>query len=82
MYGEHASGELRYIPHIRFEECFEFRCQKLCFVNFQLTGQLGEVMQESAQAALSYIRANSDALGLSSNYYQNHDIMIINNILM
>ncbi|MEE3228801.1 MAG: endopeptidase La, partial [Chloroflexota bacterium] len=41
---------------------------------FQLTGQLGEVMQESAQAALSYIRANSDALGLSANYYQNHDI--------
>jgi len=41
---------------------------------FQLTGQLGEVMQESAQAALSYIKANSDALGLSSNHYQNHDI--------
>ncbi|MBH28048.1 MAG: endopeptidase La [Chloroflexi bacterium] len=41
---------------------------------FRLTGQLGEVMQESAQAALSYIKANSDALGLSSNHYQNHDI--------
>ena len=43
-------------------------------MGFQLTGQLGEVMQESAQAALSYIKANSDALGLSSNHYQNHDI--------
>jgi ATP-dependent Lon protease len=42
--------------------------------SFKLTGQLGEIMQESAQAALSYIKANSSALGLSSNHYKNHDI--------
>ncbi len=41
---------------------------------FQLTGQLGEIMQESAQAALSYIKSNSSALGLSSNQYKNYDI--------
>jgi ATP-dependent Lon protease len=32
--------------------------------NLMLTGQLGEVMQESAQAALSYARANAQALGI------------------
>jgi ATP-dependent Lon protease len=39
-----------------------------------LTGQLGEVMQESAQAALSYIRARSNELGLSRSFYSNKDI--------
>ena len=41
---------------------------------FQLTGQLGSVMQESAQAALSYVRSHSEDLGLASDYYQHHDI--------
>jgi ATP-dependent Lon protease len=41
-----------------------------------ITGQLGEVMQESAQAALSYIRSRSAQLGLSSNFYQKIDIHI------
>ena len=39
-----------------------------------LTGQLGEVMQESAQAALSYIRARSNEFGLSRSFYSNVDI--------
>lgn len=39
-----------------------------------LTGQLGEVMQESAQAALSYIRARALELGLSRSFYSNKDI--------
>ncbi len=39
-----------------------------------LTGQLGEVMQESAQAALSYIRARATELGLSRSFYSNKDI--------
>jgi len=39
-----------------------------------LTGQLGEVMQESAQAALSYIRARSNEFGLSRSFYSNKDI--------
>jgi len=41
-----------------------------------VTGQLGEVMQESAQAAMSYIRSRADALGLASNFYQKIDIHI------
>lgn len=41
-----------------------------------LTGQLGEVMQESAQAALSYIRSRAEDLGLKSSFYANKDIHI------
>jgi ATP-dependent Lon protease len=41
---------------------------------FQITGQLGEVMQESARAALSYVRANAKALGVKDNYFARHDI--------
>jgi len=39
-----------------------------------ITGQLGDVMQESAQAALSYIRGRAQALGLSREFYRNVDI--------
>jgi ATP-dependent Lon protease len=42
--------------------------------NFQLTGQLGEVMQESARAALSYIRSISDKLKIPKEYWGAHDI--------
>ncbi|MCA1765664.1 MAG: endopeptidase La [Desulfobulbaceae bacterium] len=41
-----------------------------------ITGKLGEVMQESAQAALSYIRSRSLCLGLSPEFYQKLDIHI------
>ena len=41
-----------------------------------LTGQLGDVMQESAQAALSYIRSRASELGLKSSFYSNKDIHI------
>jgi ATP-dependent Lon protease len=41
---------------------------------FQLTGSLGDVMQESARAALSYVRANAEELGLSSGFFQDTDI--------
>jgi ATP-dependent Lon protease len=40
------------------------------------TGQLGSVMQESAQAALFYARANSGALGLDADFYTKYDIHI------
>src|SRR5579875_2148635 len=39
-----------------------------------ITGQLGDVMQESAQAALSYIRARAHALGLPRDFYRNVDL--------
>lgn len=40
------------------------------------TGQLGEVMQESIQAALSVVRARSDLLGVPKNFFDKHDIHI------
>jgi ATP-dependent Lon protease len=41
-----------------------------------LTGQLGDVMKESAKAALSYIRANANALGVSPDFYKTKEIHI------
>jgi ATP-dependent Lon protease len=41
-----------------------------------LTGKLGEVMQESAQAALSYVRSRADRLGLDPSFHTSHDIHI------
>jgi ATP-dependent Lon protease len=40
------------------------------------TGQLGDVMQESAQAALSYIRSRSHSLGLAKDFYRHLDIHV------
>ena len=39
-----------------------------------LTGQLGDVMKESAQAGLSYIRSNAEELGIASDFYEHADI--------
>jgi ATP-dependent Lon protease len=44
--------------------------------NLTLTGQLGEVMQESAQAALSYARAHASELGIKANDFDQLDIHI------
>ena len=41
-----------------------------------LTGQLGDVMKESAGAALSYIRSNAEQAGISPDFYDTHDLHI------
>ena len=42
----------------------------------ELTGNLGDVMKESAHAALSYIRANAQKLGVASDFYKTKDIHV------
>jgi ATP-dependent Lon protease len=41
-----------------------------------ITGQLGDVMKESAQAALSWVRAHTDQLGLPESWFAEHDVHI------
>jgi ATP-dependent Lon protease len=41
-----------------------------------ITGQLGDVMQESIQAAMSVVRSRSAALGIPANFYQEQDIHV------
>ena len=42
----------------------------------QMTGQLGDVMKESAQAAMSYARSRAESLGVDANYFEEHNIHI------
>jgi ATP-dependent Lon protease len=41
-----------------------------------ITGSLGDVMRESAQAALSYIRSNAGEFGIPDDFFEHHDIHI------
>ena len=43
---------------------------------FTLTGQLGDVMKESATAAISFLRSRSHELGLPDDYFAKHDLHI------
>ena len=42
----------------------------------QVTGQLGEVMQESAQAALSWVRSHTEELGVPEEWFSEHDVHV------
>jgi ATP-dependent Lon protease len=44
--------------------------------NLTITGKLGDVMQESAQAAMSYVRSRANQMGLEKNFYQRLDTHI------
>ncbi len=44
--------------------------------NMIITGKLGDVMQESAHAAMSYVRSRAESLGLERNFYQKMDTHI------
>jgi ATP-dependent Lon protease len=44
--------------------------------NFRLTGKLGDVMKESAQAALTFLRSNAQKYGLDETFFENNEIHI------
>lgn len=44
--------------------------------NFTLTGKLGDVMKESAQAAFTYVKSISEKLDLPEDYFEKHDIHV------
>ena len=44
--------------------------------SFTMTGQIGQVMQESMQAALTWVRSNAPSLGISEQFFADHDIHI------
>ena len=44
--------------------------------NFTMTGQIGQVMQESMQAALTWVRSNGAQLGISEDFFSTHDLHI------
>jgi len=57
---------------IIFVEATKMRGEK----GLTLTGQLGEVMKESAQAALAYVRSKSKELGIEEDFFEKNDIHI------
>ncbi len=44
--------------------------------DFELTGQLGDVMKESAKAAITYIRSNAERLGISGDFHEKKDLHV------
>ena len=57
---------------ILFVECSQVKGQR----GLMLTGQLGDVMKESAQAAMTYVRSKANKLGLNKKQFENSEIHI------
>jgi ATP-dependent Lon protease len=60
-----AGGEILYIE-----------ASKMKGKGLTLTGQLGDVMKESARAAIGYIRSNAEELGIDEDFFENHEVHI------
>jgi len=58
--------------HILFIEAAKMPGKK----GLTITGHVGDVMQESAQAAMTYIRAKAEQLGIAPDFFEKHDIHI------
>lgn len=58
--------------HILFIEAAKMPGKK----GLTITGHIGDVMQESAQAAMTYVRAKAEQLGISPDFFEQHDIHI------
>jgi ATP-dependent Lon protease len=58
--------------HILFIEAAKMPGKK----GLTITGHVGDVMQESAQAAMSYVRAKAEQLGIAPDFFEQHDIHI------
>lgn len=61
-----AGGEVLYVEALKYKGKG----------NLVLTGQLGDVMKESAQAAMAYARSHTDELGISADFFEKWDVHV------
>ncbi|MFP5457365.1 MAG: S16 family serine protease, partial [Bacteriovoracia bacterium] len=57
-------------------EILKIEATKMKGRGITLTGQLGEVMKESAQAAMGFIRSNAEALGIDEDFFEKHEVHV------
>ena len=57
-------------------EILKIEATKMKGRGITLTGQLGEVMKESAQAAMGFIRSNATALGIDEDFFEKHEVHV------